>query len=50
MRNIIKVFIIGCVLYFTINWLADNPRVINRIRHLVNSSVEEAGDIVSGAI
>ena len=50
MRNIIKVFIIGCVLYFTINWLADNSRVISQIRHLVNGSVVEAGDIVSGAI
>jgi len=50
MRNIIKVFIIGCVLYFTINWLADNSRIINRIRHLVNGSVEEASDIVSDVI
>jgi|3_EtaG_2_1085321.scaffolds.fasta_scaffold160640_4 hypothetical protein len=50
MRNISRYFMMGCVLYFVINWLADNPRVINRIRHLVNSSVEEAGDIASEAI
>jgi hypothetical protein len=50
MRNIIRVFIGGCLLYFTINWLADNSRIINRIRHFVNSSVEEAGDIASEAI
>ena len=50
MRNIGRYFIIGCIVYFAINWLADNPQLINRIRHLVNSSVEEAGDIASEAI
>ena len=50
MRNIIRVFIGGCLLYFTINWAADNPRLINKFRQLVNSSVEEVGDIASEAI
>jgi hypothetical protein len=44
MRNIIRVFIGGCLLYFTINWLADNPRLINKFRQLVNSSVDEVVD------
>jgi hypothetical protein len=44
MRDIIRVLIGGCLLYFAINWVADNPRLINKFRQLVNSSVDEAVD------
>ena len=44
MRDIIKVFIGGCLLYFASNWAADNPRLISKFRQLVNSSVDEVVD------
>ena len=44
MRDIIRVFIGGCLLYFAINWVADNPRLVNKFRQLVNTSVDEAVD------
>ncbi len=40
MRNIGRYFFMGCVLYFAINWIADHPRLINKFRQVVNSSVD----------
>jgi len=45
MRNIGRYFIMGCILYFAINWVADHPRLINKFRQVINSSVDEAADL-----
>ena len=37
MRNVVRYFMGACVLYFAINWLADNPQSIDAVRQFVNS-------------
>jgi len=38
MRNVVRYFMGACVLYFAINWLADNPQSIDAMRQFINST------------
>ena len=37
MRSIIRYAMGACILYFAVNWLADNPQSIDAMRQFVNS-------------
>ena len=37
MRNVVRYFMGACVLYFAINWMADNPQSIDAVRQFVNN-------------
>jgi len=40
--NIINIIVVGCVLYFGINWIADNPRQVKKVRRQMNHHVAGA--------
>jgi len=41
MNRLFKCIACVVVLYFILNWLADNPRTINKARNTVNETVSE---------
>ncbi len=40
--KIINIAIISCVLYFGINWIADNPKQVKKLRRQMNHHVSDA--------
>ena len=44
MRNTVRYIFGFCLLYFAINWIADNPRTVNTFRRTFNSIVDKAVD------
>ena len=40
MQTLIRYSMMGAVLYFGVNWVADNPAKVNYIRKQLNKSVE----------
>ena len=42
MNNIFKYMMIAVLLYFGINWVADNPKSVKNARRMVNTGVVSA--------
>ena len=41
MKNILKYCIVGVALYFGINWVADNPKMMKVLRAKMNAAVSD---------
>jgi hypothetical protein len=46
MNNIFKYIMIAVLLYFGINWVADNPQSVKNIRRMVNTGVASAAKYI----
>ena len=58
MKNILRYGIYAAVIYFGINWIADNPKAVERIRRTVNKltahaidyAEREGGELLDGSL
>lgn len=41
MQTLMRYGMMGAVVYFGVNWVADNPAKVNHIRKQLNKSVEQ---------
>ena len=41
MKSILKLVAVMVVVYFGLNWVADNPRKVRKARHHMNKSVKQ---------
>jgi anaerobic C4-dicarboxylate transporter len=48
--SIFKYGLVAVVLYFGINWVADNPRLVNQARHHVNTCVKNGKQAISDSV
>ena len=44
MRTIMRYGLTGAIIYFGINWVADNPKKVNYMRNQLNKSVDAGID------
>ena len=49
MKGIFKIIIGVVILYFSINWIADNPKVMKVIRTKMNAAVTEGIEVAKEA-
>mgnify|MGYP003649851738 CR=1 FL=1 len=50
MNNIFKYITIAALLYFGINWVADNPKIMKVLRTKMNTAVSAAGKEIKEAV
>jgi hypothetical protein len=44
MKKIFNYTIVAAALYFSVNWIADNPRAVKKLRKEMNSAVAQGID------
>jgi len=49
MKTIFTFITTAVLIYFSINWIADNPQAMNTIRRLVNTGVVKGSEATSTA-
>ena len=50
MKTIFKYMIVSTMLYFGINWIADNPKAMKNIRRMMNEGVADAAAYTSDGL